>query len=363
VVAFFNLRSGAWSVVLAAAIVFLTAIAPRADTKPSIDNLKTGPVEITAAPISSFLRFGSGDDVPLGKLKFRGGLVLTSEHKHFGGWSGLVLDDDARRFVAISDIGVWMTGEIDYDGDRPSRIKDARLGPLLGQDGSILTRNIYRDAEAVTLEKGTLDKGTLLVSFERRPRIVRYGIGDDGVEPAEGAIELPKRIRAMRRNQGFEAITVMKSGDYKGRTIAFAERLYNKDRNHTGWIWTKKGVEPLYLKNIGDFDVTDVASGDDGSLYVLERRFRWTEGVKMRLRRITRDELKPGRTVTGDTLVEADMAHQIDNMEGLSITRAKTGAVLVTMISDDNMNRNLQRTLLLQFTFNDTGEQRARLQD
>jgi hypothetical protein len=85
--------------------------------------------------------------------------------------------------------------------------------------------------------------------------------------------------------------------------------------------------------------------------------------MKMRLRRIAPDEIEPGRTMKGQTLIEADLTDQIDNMEGVSVTRLDTGEVLVTMISDDNFNHILQRTLLLQFTVNDSGQAKARPQD
>jgi hypothetical protein len=52
--------------------------------------------------------------------------------------------------------------------------------------------------------------------------------------------------------------------------------------------------------------------------------------------------------------MEADLNDQIDNMEGLSVTRLKSGEVLVSLISDDNFNHFLQRTLFLQFTVNDS---------
>ena len=43
------------------------------------------------------------------------------------------------------------------------------------------------------------------------------------------------------------------------------------------------------------------------------------------------------------------MGFQIDNMEGLSVHRDARGALVLTLISDDNFSP-LQRTLLLQFT-------------
>jgi hypothetical protein len=60
--------------------------------------------------------------------------------------------------------------------------------------------------------------------------------------------------------------------------------------------------------------------------------------------------LAPGATVDGTELMFADMGYQIDNLEGLSISRADNGDVLFTLVSDDNFSP-LQRTILLQFQF------------
>ena len=51
----------------------------------------------------------------------------------------------------------------------------------------------------------------------------------------------------------------------------------------------------------------------------------------------------------GPVLIEADMGYQIDNMEGLSVHRAASGELVLTLISDDNFSI-IQRTILLQFT-------------
>ncbi len=116
-----------------------------ADPKPDISDIEAGPIAVEAKPITSFKRFSA--DEPLAKLRFRGGLVLTSPSPQFGGWSGLVVDDDARSFLSISDTGVWMTGELAYDGTHPAGIKDARLGPLLERTGFPLQRGRNRDSE------------------------------------------------------------------------------------------------------------------------------------------------------------------------------------------------------------------------
>jgi hypothetical protein len=336
--------------------------ATRLEAKPDISSIKAAPITIESAPIRSFTRSGSAD-ARVNKLTFRGGLVLRSPSPVFGGWSGLIVDDDGKRFLAISDIGAWMSGKFVYEGVRPTGIEDARLGPLLGRDGATIKRSRDRDSESIALENGTLEHGSLLVGFERRHRIERFPLTAAGPSASIGSLPLPATARRMRANQGLEAITVMKGGPNKGSVVAFAERLYDASRNHTGWLWTSRGPETIHLKNIGDYDVTDLSSLDDGTLFVLERRFRWLEGVKMRLVRVAPDALRAGRTIEGETLIEADLNDEIDNMEGLSVTRLKSGEVLVTMISDDNFNTFLQRTLLLQFTVDDTGQAKARPQN
>lgn len=330
----------------AALFVFLFPVASFA--KPDVSKLEAGPITIEARPIVRFSRTGLGHE-PSGKIRFRGGLVLTSRSPNFGGFSGLVLDDEARSMLAISDTGEWMTGRIVYRDDRPAGIENARLGPLLTPAGRPIRRGIARDSEAVTLETGSLKKGTVLVSFERRPRIVRYRVTEQGLSPEIAELPLPSGTRRMRRNQGLEALTVLKGGPDRGSVLAFSERLYDDGRNHTGWLMSGRGYKTVHLKNEGDFDVTDVASVDDGTLFVLQRRFRWTEGVRMRLVRVPPGSLAPGRTAQGETLIEADLESQIDNMEGLAATRLKDGRVLLTLISDDNFNALLQRTILLQF--------------
>ena len=56
----------------------------------------------------------------------------------------------------------------------------------------------------------------------------------------------------------------------------------------------------------------------------------------------------PGAVVDGPSLFDADMGHEIDNMEGIDAHVTPEGDTVLTMISDDNFSM-LQRTLLLQF--------------
>jgi hypothetical protein len=98
-----------------------------------------------------------------------------------------------------------------------------------------------------------------------------------------------------------------------------------------------------------DFDISDSATLPGGDVLLLARRFSWWSGLAMRLRRIALSSIAPGALVDGTDLFSADMSSQIDNMEGLSIHTGADGAVILTLISDDNFNHFLQRTVLLQF--------------
>ncbi len=329
-----------------------------AEQKPAAAEEAPEAITVEARPIAAFDKVDSAK-THFGKLKWRGGLVLTSPSRHFGGWSGLVLDAEGKRFFSISDVGSWMRGEIAYTGDRPVGLDGVRLGPIRAMSGVALTRKRNSDAEGLTLVSGTPDKGSVLISFERNHRIGRFDVDKDGLSPALSYIELPPGAKKMKPNKGLEALAILRAGPNKGSLVAFAENLRDAAGDHTGWLWIKNKPVEIHLTNPGDYDVTDAAGLPDGGLLVLERRFRWSEGVKSRLRLIRHDELKPGERIEGEMLLDATMNQEIDNMEGLAVHAGAGGEIIVTMISDDNFNHLLQRTLLLQFAIEGSDLARA----
>jgi hypothetical protein len=338
---------------LAGAGVALAPVRGHAEDKDPPPPTSIESIEIDARPILHFER--SRPDVKrFGQLEFRGGLVLSSPSANFGGWSGLVMEADGKSLLAISDVGSWMTADVSYDGGRPTGLKRARLGPLLGSRGQPLASKREQDAEGVTLLDGTLQRGTLLISFERLHRDGRFPVRDRQVLAPIGYLKMPADAKGMRENQGIEAIAVLKGGPRKGSIVAFAERLTRGSGYHTGWIWIGGGEpQKLQLEDIDGFNITDAASLADGSLLVLERYFRWSEGVKMRLRHIAANEIAPGARITGRTLFQGDSSFEIDNMEGLAVHQGAGGETIVSIVSDDNFNHLLQRTLFLQFTLLD----------
>ena len=229
------------------------------------------------------------------------------------------------------------------------RITNARLGPLLAVGGGPLRDKREQDAEAIALVDGTLARGTLLVGFERVHRIGRFELRDSEPRAPSGYMRLPPEAKRMQPNQGIEALAVLQAGPLRGSVVAFAERFTRGSSHHTGWIWVRGEPQRFHLQDVDEFNITDAAALPGWRAAVLERFFRWTSGVKMRIRRLAPDEIS-GRTHAGRTLMEADIGYEIDNMEGMAIHRGQRGETVVSLISDDNFNRFLQRTVLLQFT-------------
>ena len=326
--------------------VTILAHAPAFAYKPAtvLDGAK--PVTITAIPID-FDR-DNPERKSFGKLVWRGGLNLFANSPYFGGFSTFFVDPAGKTFLSISDAGIWLRGTIDYDGRKMKGVSNAVIGPLLGPDGKPLRDDQERDSEGMTLVDGGPAGGTAYVSFERHHRILRYPFTAQKFGPPTGSLPLPPGTKKMHPNSGLEAIALLKSGPLKGTVVAFSESLTDKNGNLQAWLIGGPTPGPFLLKRLEGFDVTDAVVLPDGDLVVLERRFRYSEGIKMRIRRIAAKDLKPGSTIAGDVLLEATDALNIDNVEGIAVHRSASGETILTLISDDNYSA-LQRTLLMQF--------------
>lgn len=333
------------SALLAAAA--LLALVPALDGKP---------VDVPERPIAtrvSVIPINFDRDHPeraeFGKLIFRGGLNLFAKSRHFGGYSGIALDSSGTTLLAVSDAGTWMRARLVYDGRRLKGMDDVVLGPILGHDGKPLRTETERDAEGLALVSGDTVSGSAYVSFEREHRILRYPFNAARFGPPDRqAVLLPKEARAMGANLGIEAIALIQAGALKGTLVAFSERLTDGSGNLKGWMIGGPAPGAITVRRRGGFDITDAAGLPDGGLVLLERRFRYSEGVQMRIRRIAATELRPGKLTDGEVLLEATDRLNIDNMEAIAVHRSRAGETILTLMSDDNFSP-LQRSLIMQF--------------
>jgi hypothetical protein len=329
-------RIAAFLAILALALIPAAAQPPRDPGLQKID-IKAQAIEVFDPRNPKQTRFGA--------LDFRGGLSLESPTKEFGGISAIRVAADGQNFLSLTDKGNWLRGRIVYRGTVPIAIRDAEMAPILGPDRLPLKRRGWYDTESLAE-----DGGTLYVGIERVQRIVRFDYGRDGLLARGIPIPVPPAFRTLPSNGSLECLVMPpQGGPLAGTLIAISEQGLDARGNHLSFLIGGGNDGTFALKRADDFDVSDCARTPNGKLLVLERRFSWTSGFAMRIRSVPLTSIKPGATVDGPALITADMGSEIDNMEGLSVHRAPDGALVLTLISDDNFSP-LERTVLLQFT-------------
>jgi hypothetical protein len=341
-----GLARTAWRSFATLIAVFVCFSAPALADKPATVLQGPGTTKVTAMPIDFDREHPERKE--FGKLIFRGGLNLFANSIYFGGFSAIALDSSGTGLLAISDAGIWLKATLDYNGRQLRGLSNVVLGPVLGADGKPLVKDEERDSEGMTLVEGDTKQGTAYVSFERKHRIARYPFTAESFGPPTGTIPLPSGAKSMSANRGIEAIAMLRAGKLKGTLVAFSERLPDKNGNLTGWLIGGPTPGKIALKPISGFDITDAAALPDGGLVILERRFRYSEGVQMRVRRVAPSELKPGAVIAGEVLLEANDTLNIDNIEAITAYRRSPGETIITLMSDDNYS-GLQRTLIMQF--------------
>ncbi len=329
---------------VAVSLGLLTPVAVEAG-KPNIVSLVDGAIEITASPINSF---DGGSAARFGRFDWRGGLKLTSASDYFGGFSGLAVIDKGRVLVTVSDAGFWMTARLAYADGRLSGLESGRVGPLRALKGKVLERRRDRDAESIGVISSNGASAGLIIGFENNARVGRFDLRPEGVSPPSAYVDLPKAMGALRSNNGIESIARLDAGPLSGSYVAFAETKTDDSGKRVGWVFSGKSSRTLKLAPIGNYDISDIAAMPDGGILVLERRFRWSEGINIRIRRVSPKALQDSSPILGETLFEAGSGTVLDNMEGIAVHRSEAGETIVTLISDDNFNF-FQSTVLLQF--------------
>jgi hypothetical protein len=301
-------------------------------------------IEVNARPIPAFdtrdrarVRFGA--------LEYRSGLVLTSRFRGFGGLSGWRLDQNGERFIAVSDRGGWLTGRIVYRGREMTGLDDVEAAPLLGSDGRPITARGWFDTEALAL-----DGSLVYVGLERVNQILRYDFSKGFTRSRGEIVPVPPGLRKLPYNKGLEALVMVPRGrPQAGSLIAISERGLDAAGNIAGFLIGGRTPGQFGIRRTDEFEVSDAVLLASGDLLVLERKFSWLAGVAIRIRRIPLGSVAPGAVVDGPSIFDADLGHEVDNMEAIDAHVTPEGDTVLTLVSDDNFSM-IQRNLLLQFT-------------
>lgn len=300
-------------------------------------------IEARAIPLDS-------DDpaaTTVGKLRWRGGLVLTSKEPRFGGWSDIWIAPDGRDMRSISDEGSWLTTRLRYDNEgRLIGVTPGTIGSLRGENGQLLGDKIETDAEGLA----RLPDGGWLVSFERDHRVLQYPPGDEsagqGLAGRPRKLTTPPEFRRQPPNGGIEAMVVLPDR----RTMLLSEEMVEKPGTVVGWIvdvtatWRKFH----YQTRDGDHRPTSMALLPDGDLVLLERAYDPMRGVRVAVMRVKLADVQADAVVRGEELAWLRQPLAVDNLEGIATGRGARGETLLWLLSDNNFNP-LQRTILLHF--------------
>lgn len=282
-----------------------------------------------------------------GEIEYRGGLVLRSQYQHFGAISGLDIRPDGA-LIAVTDTGFWVTGQLIEEDGWLRGVSDFQMAPMLDVHGDVANGKSTADAEGLRFDPRD---GSLVVSFEQQHRVERFaGELSSAIPTPVGLPSLP----GLRSNRGIEAIALAPAAGPLGEALVIiSEGSEDGDGGIRAWVVGGPQAGAFSIRRLGTFSITDAAFLPNGDLFVLERNFSLSQGVGVRIRRLSAADIQPGRVIDGPVVLFDDHLFQIDNLEGMSLRELPTGEVLITLVSDNNHSL-LQRTLLLQFAWRET---------
>lgn len=281
--------------------------------------------------------------IRVGDLRFTGGLVLTSDHERFGGWSALLLDpqSDALDLALLSDRGTLAYGQVRLDeAGHPVALSLDRMEPLTGLDGAPL-EGAAADAEGLAIYSDT----QLAISFERDHRIWVY----EHSSPLQAeALVLPPRTQGIGNNAGLEGLATDDA-----HLWASVEYPIRGEETHTLWRYTLADLEAapteFQLALDPDYGITSLESDSAGGLYLMQRFYRRGVGNRIRILHLTADQIAASDEAALEPALMAELTEDmtVDNFEGMAVAEIN-GELRLFLISDDNFNES-QRTLLLSF--------------
>ncbi len=277
----------------------------------------------------------------VGKLAWRGGLVIRSPDPRFGGLSSLLVSRDGGRITTLTDKGYWLTARLLYDSSgNLSGIAGGEIGPLIGPDGRAISNTRRGDSESLARLGNALVVG--LEGRQHRLWVYRPGARPFARPPLR--LRTPRALRKAHINGGLEAVAELPGG----RLFIVAERFPEPPANFHAWLLDRRKWRRRSYARHGLFKPVGAAALPSGDLLVLERRFTWVGGVASRIVRLSLAALESGEVLDGAEIALLEPPLVVENFEGIDTRRGPNGATLVYLVSDDNFNP-LQTTLLVMF--------------
>jgi len=303
------------------------------------------------APVSvrvSSVPLDAGDPTvrTVGRLRYVGGVELTSNDKRFGGYSALEISADGTRLTALSDKGTRLDATLKLDAaGEITAVTFPKIAPLTAPDGRVLKNKEESDAEGMAI----LRDGRTAVAFERDHRVWVYE-ANGTVTP----LPTPPGLEDAPDNGGLEALVTLGATQENWRLLTLQEDHQAGTPDGTTRAWVQDGTtwQPLSIKRTPPFSPTGAARLPDGGIIMAERNFTPLAGVRVRVSVLDEAAVKAGAVVPTREIARLQLPLTVDNFEGIAARRDASangrGRTLIYLISDDNFNP-LQRTLLMIF--------------
>ena len=270
--------------------------------------MRPGPVALTLALAAP----AAADELePLGAFDWDTELIV--------GLSGLEVEDDGNRFLAVGDRGFWISGRFVRDGDAIVDVEINQLRAILGNNGfPVAARRVgdWSDAEGLAVGPD----GTAWISFERWAHVSRYG---EGLTGAGEWIPDHPTFYEHAENWQLEALAVSP----EGTLYTFSEKPLPEGfpiYRFNGTAWSIDG----YLPEHDLFSIVGADFDPNGDLYLLERKLVVGLWWQNRIRRIRLD------SGTDEILWTGERGEYL-NLEGISVWRDDNGLRL-TLVADNN---------------------------
>ena len=171
---------------------------------------KTSPGQSETRPV----RFSDSNpsETRFGKLEFLGGLEWRANRADFGGFSGMLLDDD-NTITALTDKGHWARARLIFNAQGAlAAIEGLEVWRLYSSSGKFLRRP-FTDSEAITR-----DGDDLLISFEGGfggGRVSRFAGLWGHEQPLNGVPDLT----GLGSNKGLESLLKLPAVSYTHLTL------------------------------------------------------------------------------------------------------------------------------------------------
>ena len=288
------------------------------------------PIVVTAMPIDP----NDPAHRDFGRLRYLTGWHLTSRQPSFGGYSSLWVE--GNQFLALADTGDYVRFRMAATG----AISGSLFGTLPAFPAYPVGRD-DRDSESMALGP----EGDVWVGFERRNAVMRYA--RDFAKPV--SLSFPPAMKNWPLNSGPEAMARLQGG----RFLILAEGWKRRQHVPRGLLFPGDPTNPANVpiefryRPPRGYVPTDAQQLPDGRIVVLHRHFTMLDGFSAAVAIVDPDAIASDALVEGEFVGELKPPLNIDNMEGISITR-ENGKTILWMISDDN-RMPIERTLLLKF--------------